>query len=150
MAPKAISFDLKYIPEPNSGCWLWLMATDRDGYPVLSVYAAGEYRQFRVQRLMCEGLQEGELACHTCDQRLCINPDHLYRGTPQSNMDDKVRRGRLVASPGISNGMARLTEAMVKAIRADTRPYPQIAAAYGTSVPNICVIKQRKTWRHIE
>lgn len=46
-----------------------------------------------------------------------MRPDHLYLGTPQSNMDDKVRRGRLVASPGERNGQAKLTNVQVEEIR---------------------------------
>ena len=45
------------------------------------------------------GLTDPEkLACHTCDNPWCLNIDHLYVGTPQSNMDDKVARGRATRS----------------------------------------------------
>jgi hypothetical protein len=75
-----------YIPEPNSGCWLWLREVDRDGY---AVYDRGK----RVARLVCSA-EDGELACHHCDVPSCINPTHVYRGTAKSNADDMLRRGR--------------------------------------------------------
>ena len=38
--------------------------------------------------------EEKPFVCHTCDHPWCVNVDHLYAGSPQDNMDDKVRRGR--------------------------------------------------------
>jgi len=66
-------------------------------------------------------------ACHDCDIPRCVRPDHLYLGTPQSNMDDKVARGRLVASPGERNGMCRLSDEVVAEIR---RRYAEGAGSY--------------------
>ena len=100
--------DEDYIPEPNTGCWLWLGAVDRRGYAQRTIYTpgaapydetyAGTYRCVRIAREIV-GAQPGELACHHCDTPPCVNPEHLYRGTPQSNMDDKMRRGRWRGTP---------------------------------------------------
>jgi hypothetical protein len=36
----------------------------------------------------------GQVALHHCDTPACVNPEHLFLGTPQDNMDDKVSKGR--------------------------------------------------------
>lgn len=84
------------IPEPNSGCWLWQGQTMPVGY--------GRYRPIGApQKVLAHRhaytlavgvIPDGLLVCHKCDNPSCINPDHLYCGTPQDNMNDKVRRGR--------------------------------------------------------
>ena len=45
-------------------------------------------------------LVDGMFVCHTCDVPACVNPRHLYLGTAQTNMDDKVRRGRATRMRG--------------------------------------------------
>lgn len=82
------------IPEPNSGCWLWLGATKGRGYGHLHID-----RKFvgahRASFIAYNGpLSEYERALHTCDNPLCVNPDHLKPGTSQQNTDDCKRRGR--------------------------------------------------------
>jgi HNH endonuclease len=59
------------------------------GYPRFMV--DGKWK--KAHRLICDA-PPGELACHHCDVRSCVNPDHIYLGTPKSNMADKMRRGR--------------------------------------------------------
>ena len=78
------------IPEPNTGCLLWLGATT-EGYATIM------YRNhlWSVPRLLL-GLRKGEMALHKCDNRICIEPRHLYVGTHRDNLDDALRRGRLV------------------------------------------------------
>ena len=61
---------------------------------------------------------EGLMVRHHCDNPACINPEHLALGTAQDNMNDMKARGRhkSVPSKGSKNGMAKLTEDIVKAI----------------------------------
>ena len=72
-----------------SGCLLWVGSVDGDGYPRLRYN--GEF--VRVTRLIC-GIDDDRRALHTCDVPECINPAHLYVGTPKDNSDDMRRRGR--------------------------------------------------------
>lgn len=77
------------IPEPNTGCLLWLGSTT-EGYATIM------YRNHltSVARLLL-GLGPGELALHKCDNRICIEPRHLYRGTHTENILDALERGRI-------------------------------------------------------
>ena len=102
-----LRLEARMIPEPNSGCWLWLGALDGSGYGVIG---HGE-RTLRVSKAAYEVFigeaTQGLLVLHTCDQPSCFNPNHLYAGTAKDNADDRVRRGRW--SPVRDNG--RFTKA---------------------------------------
>lgn len=94
-------FDAKWVPEPNTGCWLWTAAdTGRYGYFRLDG-KVGQRRSIGANRaawLLYRGpIPEGMMVCHTCDTPICVNPDHLFLGTPLDNMLDKVAKGRQVS-----------------------------------------------------
>lgn len=84
---------------------------------------------------------------HSCDNPPCCNPAHLLEGTHDDNMADMVARGR--ASHGERHWFAKLTDADIRAIRADPRSNRKIAADYGIDPSLISGIKNRKTWRHV-
>lgn len=86
----------KYVhPEPNTGCWLWGGAAWKSGYGMLGV--SGKLKKATHVYLQLAGrpLPEGMLACHSCDFPPCVNPDHLFIGTQQDNLDDASAKGRL-------------------------------------------------------
>jgi hypothetical protein len=86
------------MPVPEAGCWLWLGSTGRGGYGRIRV---GGNRTARTHRLAWElnrgPIPDGLHVLHKCDTPCCINPDHLFLGTPLDNAHDRDRKGRQVA-----------------------------------------------------
>jgi hypothetical protein len=75
-------FEAKYIPEPNSGCWLWIAAIDpQNGYGRFGDWQDGRTRSFWAHRLSYElyvgPIPDGLVIDHLCRTRCCVNPDHL-------------------------------------------------------------------------
>lgn len=115
---------------PRGDCWKWT-ATVRSGYGNLTRGGKSIGAHVLSYSLYVGPVPSGMFVCHSCDQRWCVNPSHLFLGTPQDNMSDKTRKGRqakgealrcaMVASPnlprGESNGQAKLTAADVEMIR---------------------------------
>lgn len=86
-------------PEPNSGCWLWLQACDKDGYGKFQVTNFGPGpKQFHIRAhrfaLFLAGHGWPAAVRHRCDTPACVNPDHLIGGTQKENIADMDKRGR--------------------------------------------------------
>lgn len=85
-----------YIPEPNSGCWLWEGPVNEFGYGVFEHNGKKTHRAHRLSLMLkTDHIGTGLLACHSCDNPFCINPDHLFWGTHKDNMMDASRKGRV-------------------------------------------------------
>jgi len=120
------------IVKQENGCWEWNKHLDKDGYGQISVKGTdGIHRNCRSHRVMYElkhgEIKDGLLACHTCDNRKCCNPDHIFLGTAKDNAEDMVAKGRSVVSSGAftsektkgeKNGRSLLTQEDVDEIRA--------------------------------
>jgi len=79
---------------------------------------------------------------HKCDVPACVNPDHLFLGTHADNMHDMAVKGRAARIYGrVTYGALRLTDAQVRAIRADTRRHRVIAEEYGIAYKYVSHLK---------
>jgi len=90
------------IPEPNSGCWLWVGTPASRGYGRFNSASTGEVKAHRAAMTLLVGpIPDGMLVCHKCDNPPCVNPQHLFIGTVSDNMRDAVSKGRIpmIANP---------------------------------------------------
>lgn len=152
----AAQFDAFVWPEPNSGCWLWGGSCDHRGYAQIRVTGKVlRYASHVSLEMAGRPVPAGHYACHHCDNPACVNPDHLFVGTPKDNAQDMIRKGRHSPPPvraGASNPRAVISETEAVEIKA------QLAAgmaargiARARNLPRgiVHAIKQGKTWRHV-
>jgi hypothetical protein len=85
-------------PEALTGCWLWLGSTSEQGYGRTS-FMGKSAQAHRVSWLVHRFDPGKRLVLHRCDNRACVNPDHLFIGTQQDNVDDMMRKGRGYQQP---------------------------------------------------
>jgi hypothetical protein len=87
---------LQNVTQANDGC-CYLKNWQSKKRPVYVYYRCGSYHSINLARVVLylkAPFDESLLACHTCDNELCLNPNHLYAGTHKQNVDDCVNRGR--------------------------------------------------------
>jgi hypothetical protein len=141
-------FEKKYILEPNTGCWLWVAHCLPQGYGVF-VFNGKNRRSHRFSYELHIGpIPEGLDCLHVCDTPRCCNPVHLFLGTNEDNVRDKVKKGR--HSRGSKHGASKLTEAQVIEIRSRVgQSHIELAREFGIRYQNIGAILNRKHWGHI-
>lgn len=143
-------FEDKYIPEPNSGCWLWLDHIGKARYGFIS-WKGKKHKAHRMSYQIYIGpIPPGMLICHKCDNPSCVNPDHLFLGTQTDNMRDMVRKGRANKKKGSANPTSKLTENDINNIRLADGSNPEIAKAYGVSRTAIYHIRNGRSWNHVD
>lgn len=148
-------------------CWEWLGARTRAGY---GAFGEGGHRgrtiaahRFALETKLGRSLLPGMCACHTCDNRGCVNPAHLFEGTKADNNRDMVSKGRHVKGGthrpgnyerGTAHHNARLTPALVREIRgkyaSGGTSFSKLAAEYGLAIAHVYRIVRRKAWTDVD
>lgn len=147
---------LSRIAIKADGCWEYTGARSRKGYGRIGMggkrgVLTGAHRaSWMVHR---GEIPAGMQVLHHCDNPPCVNPDHLFVGTPADNMNDKFQKGRAAGAPGERHPRSKLTEADVQEIRSRYArggiTMRALAAHFGVSCPCIYNIFALKTWSHV-
>lgn len=151
------SFEKNVIRQ--DGCWGWKGSTAKGGYPVMTCRkACGPDRGHRASWVLHKGeIPKGKYVCHSCDNPICTNPDHLWIGTYKQNNDDKIKKGRQGKSTppykaGSSNGSSKLKEDQVKEIKyliSLGESCYSLGRKFGVSKTTILRIKKGTNWSQI-
>ncbi len=116
-------------PLPWTSCVIWVGATNPWGYGNIR-HRGRTVPAHRASYMVHKGeIPAGMSVCHTCDVPACVNPDHLYLGTPKENAEDMVAKGR--SARGSKSGKAKWDDSTVRAIVEAPGTAEQIAARFG-------------------
>jgi hypothetical protein len=90
--------------DPLSGCWIWQGRPNAQGYGQVTIRPQRTQLAHRFAWGLRHGpIPRGAFLCHRCDERRCVNPDHLFLGTHATNMADrKAKRAAMTAPLGLS------------------------------------------------
>ena len=139
-------------------CWLWTGSIDSKGYGHIKVDGKVQLAHRVAWELENGPIPAGEgshgtCACHTCDNRACVNPAHLFLGSHKDNLRDMEEKGRAADKRGEKNGRAKLTNHQIPYIKElwKARVFTQakLAEIYGVSKTLINGIVNNKIRRHI-
>ncbi len=145
----------RWIPEPNTGCWLWDGSVQANGYGRINTGARTIGAHRAAWTAWFGPVPAGLDVCHRCDVRCCVNPDHLFVGSRAVNLADMRAKGRHANPPrlrGAANRSAKLTSAQVFEIKralAAGQTCAALARAYGVSVSSISLIRRGEHWAHV-
>ena len=152
-------------------CWVWVAAFNQKvgGYGVMQFFGRVE-RAHRIAWMLFRGeIPDGMWVLHKCDNRACVNPDHLWLGTRADNMRDCAVKGRTIARwhperlargdrngarthtrKGAATGNSRLTLAQVEEIRKAYDPktlgLSELGRRYGVTPTHIQRIVRKEAW----
>lgn len=149
-------FEEKYEKDSETGCWEWTAWTKEDGYGRFARSRADYPYAHRVSYQIYVGeIPEGKQINHRCDNRSCVNPDHLYAGTQQDNVDDaKERTGFLEGRQGENSATAKLTADEVREIRrryeTEDITHRELGDGYGVSHTAIGRAIRGEKWGHLD
>ena len=139
------------IPEPNTGCWIWTGKVDAYGYGLMTYHGQSRtvLKAHRVAFQEFVGqIPEGKCVCHSCDLPACVNPRHLWLGTPEENAADRLAKGR--SAKGCEVKSSKLTGEIVLQIRAASGTMKELGKRFGVAPQTIHRVRQRQLWRHIQ
>lgn len=151
------------IPEPNSGCWLWLGEVNNKGYGMLSRkesvarilnLPSPERLAHRISYITFVGPVLDRLkVLHRCDVRCCVNPEHLFVGTQRDNMKDCAEKGRYVIKRGAERPNATFTVEDIHFLRSPAATAfsdIELAARYNTDRVSVWRARVGKTYGDIK
>ena len=158
MPPKTTPAHIRFwrMAKKTETCWLWTGARQGRGYgffmpdSTLEGRKSGGMMAHRFSYFLANGeLPEGKMVCHTCDNRACVNPGHLFIGDAATNMQDCISKGRTKYMNGSELPQAKLNEDKVRKIKKMLREgigQRLIGLKFGVGRGAIQDIKRRKNW----
>ena len=151
-------FNSKIKKGCKNGCWEWTGAISQYGYGVFTDQSGDYKKTWQAHRFSYHinvkdiSEWEKELVCHSCDNRSCVNPEHLFLGTHQDNMDDMVAKGRKSRGEDVHNSKLMVKEVIKIKRLLETKILTdtEIAKIFDISPSVICNIKKGQLWGHIK
>lgn len=140
-------FNAKVNRNHPSGCAIWTGAKNKKGYGRF-FYKGRNRRAHTVSWEFSNGpIPAGKKVCHDCDNRACVDENHLFLGTTADNNRDMHEKGRANCPRGETHPNAKLTAADVAVVRSSDLSTSQLAKRFGVTYKAIDFIRKGVSWR---
>lgn len=133
--------------EKTPTCWNWKGVLNRGGYGRIGTHGLAHRKSYEYAY---GPISKGKQVCHTCDNRKCVNPEHLFLGTITDNMEDKVNKNRQAKGSKIAS--AKLTEELVhdiRKMRLQGNDYQSISSKFELTWDCVRRICKDDVWNHV-
>ena len=135
----------------EKNCWEWTGKLTSTGYArVPFAWEGRRAARYSYHLNIDKNFNRNLFVCHTCDNPLCVKPEHLFLDTCQGNVTDKTRKAR--QARGTTHGLSVLTEDNVRFIREFPKQYgyqTKLAKMFNVTQQTISEIVHGKIWKHI-
>jgi hypothetical protein len=138
-------FSSRYVVNARSGCWEWIGTKDKDGYGKFGQLWGGRATRFSYSHYKGE-IPRGMFVCHSCDNPSCVNPDHLWLGTPADNMRDRNLKGRQAKHDRIRPTITKEVAYRAQQEMRDGLTQKSAAEKYGISRGMASMVARGLTW----
>lgn len=129
-----------FVVDAITGCWNWVLVPNKAGYGIIGI----KKKQHRAHRFVYEyyvgKIPEGKILLHKCDNKKCVNPEHLVVGTPKQNSEDMVIKQRQ---------FVKISDEIALKIRNDTRPSRIACLDYGIKKSQFNAIRNGTRRAHL-
>lgn len=133
-------------------CWIWIGSPSGNGYGQLR-FEGVTYRSNVLSYLINKGNIPARMyICHTCDNPICVNPNHLFVGTPSDNAKDRQQKGRGRPMDGENNSNNRFTKESIIQMRSMFQKgylCNEIAHIFDTNPEYVRNVVKRKVWKDL-
>lgn len=142
---------IRYVVNNETSCWECTSHHATKGYPKITRFG----KHVKLSRYVFELFNKRKIKddlhiLHSCDNRHCINPDHLSEGTNDQNIAEKLERGRQKRGKDVRSPIPDEKVLEIRRLTKEgTLTNAQIAKAYGVSEDKVSVIKHNKRWKNL-
>ena len=131
-------------------CWLWTASSRTDGYGVIGIEGKTKSAHRVSWQLTYGDIPDGLYVCHHCDNKLCVNPNHLFLGTAKDNTQDMIQKGRRGGCYRLEGWMVPIIRKMLTSASKSGRglwTHKRIGEIFNVSRNTISNISINTTWR---
>jgi HNH endonuclease len=142
------SFWMKVDRKSPDECWTWIGSINTRGYGQFWIGKTFTGAHRFSYKIHYGDIPDGLLVCHKCDNRKCVNPNHLFLGTSQDNVDDAVSKNRQAKGKQVMH--SKLVEEQVREIRSSSLSYQELSNIYGVTENMTYYIKSGRSWKWVQ